>query len=83
MDRKAKRMLTVKEVAEITGASVNSIRVWLNDEVKKRERFPNAERMSSPRGDYWLIPESDLKGYQNPGRGRPRKKPADKGKKKG
>jgi hypothetical protein len=74
-------MLTVKEVAEITGASVNSIRVWLNDEKKKRERFPNAERATSPRGDYWLIPESDLKGYQNPGRGRPPKPKASKGKK--
>jgi len=66
-------MLTVKEVSEITGAAENSIRVWLNDETEKLKRFPHARRVSTPRGDYWEIPESDIAGYQNPGRGRPRK----------
>jgi hypothetical protein len=65
------RMLTVREVSEITGANMSSIRVWLNDEVQRAKRFPGAKKASSPRGDYWVIPESNIAGYENKGRGRP------------
>jgi hypothetical protein len=73
MARKKETWLTVKEAAQATGAAENSIRVWLNDEKQKAKRFPNAKRVSTPRGDYWLIPASDVADYKNPGRGRPRK----------
>jgi excisionase family DNA binding protein len=66
-------MLTTKEVAEILGASVSSVRVWLNNEGDRR--FPGARKF----GRDWLIPESDLKGQpRGRKRGRP-KKPAKKG----
>lgn len=40
-------------------------------------RFSNAEYAQSRRGAYWMIPESDLKGFEKRDRGRPPKeKPA-------
>ena len=75
-------MLTIREAAEITGASESSIRVWLSNEVERAKRFPNAYKETTPIGEYWVIPESDLEGYTNPGRGRPPKiKEAEKKKK--
>lgn len=74
MAKKGEKMLTIKQVSEITGASPSSIRVWLSDEEERKRRFPNAIKERPPAGPgYWLIPESDLAGYENPGRGRPRK----------
>jgi hypothetical protein len=67
------KMLTIREVAEKTGASVHSIRVWLGNEEQRLKRFPNARKESSPIGEFWVIPESDIRGYQNQGRGRPLK----------
>ena len=64
-------MLTIREVSEQTGAAVSSIRVWLNDETERAKRFPNARKESSPIGDYWLIPVSDLVGFETRKRGRP------------
>jgi hypothetical protein len=64
-------MLTVRQVSEITGANVSSIRVWLNNPTEREKRFPGAKKEMSPRGDYWVIPASDIEGYANKGRGRP------------
>jgi hypothetical protein len=73
MAKGKEKILTIREVAERTGASVNSIRVWLGNEELRQKRFPNAKKASSPIGDYWVIPESDIRGYKNQGRGRPQK----------
>jgi predicted DNA-binding transcriptional regulator AlpA len=73
MGKKGEKLLTVRQVAELTGAAASSIRVWLSDEDARKQRFPGARKESSPIGDYWLIPESDVKDYKNPGKGRPRK----------
>jgi hypothetical protein len=74
MAKKSERMLTIKQVAEITGASQSSIRVWLSNDDERKRRFPNAIKERPPAGPgYWLIPESDIGGYSNPGQGRPRK----------
>ena len=81
--KREEKMYTIRQAAEVTGASVTSLRIWLANEEERAKRFPNARKESSPIGDYWLIPESDLNSYKNPGRGRPRKKAADKSKSKG
>ena len=73
MAKKVEKMLTIREVSQMTGAAPSSIRVWLNDDDERKRRFPGARKVSSPIGDYWLIPENDVQDYKNPGRGRPRK----------
>ena len=70
-------MYTIRQAAEITGAAVASLRIWLANDEERAKRFPNARKESSPLGEYWLIPEGDLKEYQNPGRGRPAKPKAE------
>jgi len=75
MKKKEPKMLTTKEVAERIGAAPISVRIWASE-----GRFPGARKETHPRGDYWLIPETDLIGFVNPGRGRP---PKDTSKKKG
>lgn len=71
--KREETMYTIRQAAEITGASVTSLRIWLANDEERAKRFPNARKESSPIGDYWLIPESDIEGYKNPGRGRPAK----------
>jgi hypothetical protein len=61
-------MLSVKQVAEQIGAGVSSVRLWA-----QQGRFPGAELKTSPAGDYWLIPETALGGFEKRGRGRPQK----------
>jgi hypothetical protein len=78
MAKKGERMLTIREVAEITGASASSIRVWLSNEEERTRRFPGARKESSPIGDFWLIPESALVGFEMGKPGRPRKKGVSK-----
>ena len=68
-------MLTVRQVAERTGAADSSIRVWAG-----RGRFPGARVERPPAGvPYWLIPERALVGFEmgSPG---PKPKPAAKAK---
>ena len=69
------KMLTVRQVAERTGAADSSIRVWAG-----RGRFPGA-RVERPRAGvpYWLIPEKALVGFEM---GSPGPKPSAKGKRK-
>ena len=59
--------MTTKQVAEKYGVKQITVRVWCEKGV-----FKNARKESSPRGDYWLIPESDLENFTPQGRrGRP------------
>ncbi|HKQ08329.1 MAG TPA: helix-turn-helix domain-containing protein [Blastocatellia bacterium] len=59
MKKGEEKMLTVEEAANKLGAAVVSVRVWA-----RTGRFPGAQREDSPRGPYWLIPESALEGFQ-------------------
>ena len=61
-------MLNVHEVAERLGAEVASVRVWV-----WKGRFPGARKETTPLGDYWLIPESALEGFELGSPGRPSK----------
>ncbi len=65
-------MLTVKEVSERTGAQPVSIRIWAS-----KGRFPGAKKESSPAGQYWMIPESALEGFQMGKAGRPSRPEAE------
>jgi predicted DNA-binding transcriptional regulator AlpA len=69
---KRERMLSTKETAERLEAGESSIRLWCDT-----GRFPNAQKV----GRDWIIPESDLKGFekQKPG---PKPKAAKKGRSK-
>lgn len=68
MAKRESRMLTVREAAEKIGAGESSVRLWAS-----QGKFPGARQEETPFGSYWLIPESSLAGFSNPGRGRPRK----------
>jgi hypothetical protein len=71
--------MTVKEAAVLLNAGESSVRMWCVE-----GKFPNAEYVQSPRGAYWMIPESDLQGFEKRERGRPPKAKANgTGKKKG
>lgn len=61
-------MLTVKEVAERLGAGETSVRLWA-----RKGKFQGAQTQETPYGNFWLIPESALENFENPGRGRPQK----------
>ncbi|HKQ06818.1 MAG TPA: helix-turn-helix domain-containing protein [Blastocatellia bacterium] len=47
------------EVAGRLGTTVSTVRVWLS-----RGRFPGARKEQSPAGEYWMIPESALDGFE-------------------
>ena len=71
--KRAEKMLTVREVAEKLDANpgtvrIRTVRLWC-----KQGRFPNAYTEETPFGSYWKIPESDLKNFQPPKIGRPKK----------
>ena len=66
-------MLTAKETAARIGAGESSVRLWAS-----QGRFAGARQEETPFGSYWLIPETSLEGFANPGRGRPRKKSNEK-----
>ncbi|MBA3712379.1 MAG: hypothetical protein H0W76_07995 [Pyrinomonadaceae bacterium] len=64
--------LTIKQVAERTGAGASTIRLLCTQGV-----FPNAEAVETPRGVVWYIPEIDLVGFVPRKRGgQKRKAPA-------
>ncbi len=72
-------MLKVPDVAERLNVLTSTIRIWC-----RNGRFPNAVHEETLRGPVWLIPESDLKGFEKRERGRPPKnKSVTNGKKKG
>ncbi len=57
--------LTTKQVAEKLSVKQVTVRAWCD-----KGFFANARKESSPRGDYWVIPETDLKNFKPPIRGR-------------
>ncbi len=64
--------LTTSQAAERLGVGASTVRLWCT-----QGRFPNARAETTPRGGVWLIPESDLKDFQPPKRGRtPKSLPA-------
>jgi excisionase family DNA binding protein len=71
------KMLTTKEVAERIGVKYTTVMLWLRE-----KKLPGAMKEDSPRGYYWLIPESSISGIQKRGQGRPRKDGAKKAGKK-
>ncbi len=62
------KKLTIVELAKYYNRDRSTILRWI-----ERELFPNAERIESPLGNYWLVPESDLKEFIEPKAGRPKK----------
>lgn len=63
------RMLTVSEVAQRLGESDRTIRNWVSQNL-----FAGAKLKASPRGPYWMIPETALRSFERPLRGRPPKR---------
>ncbi len=57
--------LTTTQAAERLNAGVSTVRLWC-----QQGRFPNARAEATPRGNVWLIPVKDLKGFVKPKRGR-------------
>jgi hypothetical protein len=70
-----KKDLTTSEVATRLKVSPITVRVWC-----RRGLFPNAYEQEThmARGSYWLIPETDLEGFEQPTMGRPPKPKDDK-----
>lgn len=58
--------LSLKEVADRLGENVETVRGW-----RKRDLFPRAELIDTPRGPVWQVPLSDLENFQKPVAGRP------------
>jgi len=72
--------LTTREAAARLDESERLVRLWC-----QQGRFPHARRVEHPRGDYWVIPAGDIKGFVKPKPGpAPKAKPEQSsGKKKG
>jgi hypothetical protein len=68
MKHKETNMLTVRDVAERLDANPGTVRMWCINKT-----FPNAVQEETLRGPIWLIPESDLAGFEKRGPGRPPK----------
>lgn len=64
---KKTKELTTKEIAEKFSVAERVARRWC-----EKNYFPNARKETTPRGDYWLVPETDTKNFQPPKIGRPR-----------
>ena len=64
--------LTTAQVAERLDVSQPTVKLWC-----RQGKFPRAEIEQTARGPVWQIPESDLKGFEMPKRGRIPKQPAD------
>lgn len=60
--------LTTADVAKRLDRPERTVRLWC-----KQGRFAGARSVTTPRGDYWLIPAAALNGFQAPERGRPAK----------
>lgn len=59
--------LTVREIADRTGAAIATVSRWC-----RIGKFPNARKVTTPIGEYWEVPETDLKDIQVK-MGRPKK----------
>jgi hypothetical protein len=66
--------LTAAQVAERLDVGRSTVNLWC-----RQGRFPGAHVEDSPVGQYWLIPEGNLKNFVKPRRGPvPKPKPAVK-----
>ena len=70
--------LTSTQVAERLEVAPATVRLWCS-----QGKFKHARLVEHPRGDYWVIPESDLVGFEKPKMGRPPKPKANGAGKKG
>lgn len=61
--------LTIAAIAEEKGKSPSTVLRWI-----QKGLFPNAEMKKTPLGDYWVVPQSDLKNFELPTRGPKKKK---------
>jgi hypothetical protein len=61
------KMLNTREVAERLESNPGTVRMWCINGT-----FPNAVQEETPRGPIWLIPETDLVGFERRGPGRPK-----------
>jgi hypothetical protein len=68
--------LTTTEAAAHLRVDARLVRLWC-----QQGRFKDARLVEHPRGDYWLIPESNLNGFVPPKMGRPPKAKAETGSK--
>ncbi|MBC7933535.1 MAG: helix-turn-helix domain-containing protein [Rubrivivax sp.] len=68
-------LLTAAQAAARLGVSGVTVRVWC-----KRGIFPRAILKETEFGSGWLIPENDLKDFEPPKMGRPRKPQDETGK---
>jgi excisionase family DNA binding protein len=59
-------MLTTQEAADLMGVAYQTVMAWVY-----QGKFPNAQKEETPRGIYYLIPMSDINGFEKPKRGRP------------
>lgn len=64
------KMLSINKVAQITGAAKSSLRVRLSNGEKSARRISSTKKTTTPVGNYRLIPESDLKGFEARGQDR-------------
>jgi excisionase family DNA binding protein len=62
------KMLTTREVAERIGVKYSTVMLWLRE-----NKLAGAVKEMSPRGAYWLIPESSIAGIVKRKQGRPKK----------
>jgi hypothetical protein len=58
--------MTTTQAAERLGVGASTVRLWC-----VQKRFKNARQVETPRGSVWMIPETDLAGFELPERGRP------------
>jgi len=61
-------MLTASQVAKRLSVGESSVRLWAS-----QGKFKGAQRVESPIGPYWQIPEDSLIGFSKGKPGRPRK----------
>lgn len=64
-----KIMMTTQQVADELEVAYQTVMAWIY-----QGKFPNAHKEETPRGVYYLIPQSDVKRFEKPKRGRPTKK---------
>ena len=68
VSRMASSELTSTQVAERMDVAPATVRLWCS-----QGKFKHARLVEHPRGDYWVIPENDLHGFEKPRMGRPPK----------
>lgn len=62
------KYLKASEVAKKYGVNSYTVKGWIRNRL-----FPNAKLEETIAGSIWLIPESDLKDFVKPEKGRPPK----------